>query len=211
MPQTVKLKRSAVAGKTPAVGDLQLGEIAINTYDGKVYTKKDDGTASIVEVTPNNLKDANIASDAAIADTKLATISTAGKVSNAATTATSANTASAIVARDASGNFTAGTITANLTGTASNASAVPWSGVSSKPTTLAGYGITDAATSTHVHGNITNAGAIGTTANLPIITTTGGLLTTGGFGTTANTFCQGNDRRLLASVGSDLYLNTICI
>jgi len=48
----------------------------------------------------------------AIADTYLGTISTASKVSNSATTATSANTASAIVARDASGNFTAGTITA---------------------------------------------------------------------------------------------------
>jgi hypothetical protein len=35
--------------------------------------------------------------------------------------ATSANTASTIVARDASGNFSAGTITASLTGTASNA------------------------------------------------------------------------------------------
>jgi hypothetical protein len=50
---------------------------------------------------------------AAIADSKLATISTAGKVSNSATTATSANTASAIVARDASGNFSAGAITAS--------------------------------------------------------------------------------------------------
>ena len=37
------------------------------------------------------------------------------------TTATDANTASAIVQRDASGNFSAGTITANLTGTASSA------------------------------------------------------------------------------------------
>ena len=62
----------------------------------------------------------NIAS-ASIADTKLSTISTAGKVLNSATTATSANTASAIVARDASGNFTAGTITAALTGNASTA------------------------------------------------------------------------------------------
>ncbi|MFM6994086.1 MAG: hypothetical protein ACKOWO_03095 [Sediminibacterium sp.] len=58
---------------------------------------------------------------AAIADTKLATITTAGKVSNSATTATDANTASAIVARDASGNFTAGTITGTLSGTASTA------------------------------------------------------------------------------------------
>ena len=48
----------------------------------------------------------------------------------------------------------------------------------------------------HTHGNITNAGAIGSTANKPIITTTSGKLTTGSFGTTANTFCQGNDSRL---------------
>jgi serine acetyltransferase len=61
----------------------------------------------------------DINASAGIVDTKLATISTASKVSNSATTATSANTASAIVARDASGNFTAGTITAALTGTAS--------------------------------------------------------------------------------------------
>jgi hypothetical protein len=56
-----------------------------------------------------------------IADTKLSTISTAGKVSNSATTATSANTFSAIVARDVTGNFTATTITAALSGNASTA------------------------------------------------------------------------------------------
>ena len=54
-----------------------------------------------------------------IADSKLNTISTALKVSNSATTATNANTNNAIVARDASGNFSATTITANLTGNAS--------------------------------------------------------------------------------------------
>jgi cytoskeletal protein CcmA (bactofilin family) len=57
----------------------------------------------------------------AIADIYLETIATAGKVSNSATTANSANTASAIVARDASGNFSAGTITAALTGNADTA------------------------------------------------------------------------------------------
>jgi len=50
MASTIKLRRSAVAGKVPAVGDLQLGELALNTYDGKLYTKKDNGTASIVEI-----------------------------------------------------------------------------------------------------------------------------------------------------------------
>jgi len=36
----VKLKRSAVAGRVPATTDLALGEIALNTYDGRVYLKK---------------------------------------------------------------------------------------------------------------------------------------------------------------------------
>jgi len=52
------------------------------------------------------------------------------------------------------------------------------------------------ATAAHTHGNITNVGAIGTTANLPIITTTSGVLAAGSFGTAAATFCQGNDSRL---------------
>ena len=36
----VKFKRSAVAGKIPATTDLQLGELALNTYDGRIYLKK---------------------------------------------------------------------------------------------------------------------------------------------------------------------------
>jgi hypothetical protein len=51
MANTIKIKRSAVAGKAPAVGDLDLGELALNTYDGKLYTKRDNGTASIVELS----------------------------------------------------------------------------------------------------------------------------------------------------------------
>jgi microcystin-dependent protein len=62
--------------------------------------------------TVTQIVDADVSATAGIVDTKLATIATAGKVANTATTATSANTANAIVARDASGNFSAGTITA---------------------------------------------------------------------------------------------------
>lgn len=50
MANTFRLKRSAVEGRVPAVGDLQLGELALNTFDGKLYAKKDNGTASIVEI-----------------------------------------------------------------------------------------------------------------------------------------------------------------
>lgn len=57
--------------------------------------------------------------------------------------------------------------------------------------------LSDARTPTaHTHGNITNVGAIGSTANLPVITGASGVLQVGSFGSTANTFCQGNDARL---------------
>ena len=59
-----------------------------------------------------------------IADSYLATITTSGKVANSATTATNLNTANAIVARDASGDFTARNITATLLGNADTASAL---------------------------------------------------------------------------------------
>jgi len=48
----------------------------------------------------------------------------------------------------------------------------------------------------HAHGNITNAGAIGSTPGVPIITTTSGVLAAGSFGTTSGTFCKGDDSRL---------------
>lgn len=48
---TVKLKRSAVPGKVPTAGALELGEVAINTHDGKMYLKQDaNGAISVVEV-----------------------------------------------------------------------------------------------------------------------------------------------------------------
>jgi hypothetical protein len=50
MANTVVLKRSAVQGKTPTTGDLALGELALNTYDGNLFFKKDDGSASILSV-----------------------------------------------------------------------------------------------------------------------------------------------------------------
>ena len=83
-----------------------------------------DSAVTSAKIAVGAIVNDDINASAGIVDTKLATIATASKVSNSATTAASANTASAIVARDASGNFTAGTITATtfvgaLTGTAS--------------------------------------------------------------------------------------------
>lgn len=72
--------------------------------------------------------------------------------------------------------------------TAGAAASVPWSGVTDKPESYT--------PSSHTHGNISNDGKIGSTANLPIITGTNGVLQAGSFGNSANTFCEGNDSRL---------------
>lgn len=51
MTPNIKLKRSAVAGRVPSVDQLELGEVAINTADGKMYIKRDvGGTETIVLV-----------------------------------------------------------------------------------------------------------------------------------------------------------------
>ena len=51
MAQTIKLRRSATADAVPTTSNLALGELAINTNDGKLFIKKDvSGTESIVEI-----------------------------------------------------------------------------------------------------------------------------------------------------------------
>ena len=72
---------------------------------GTIVSTGDTGTVTSTMILDGTILNADINASAAIVDTKLATIATAGKVSNSATTATDANTASAIVARSAAGNF----------------------------------------------------------------------------------------------------------
>ena len=108
---------SALVGTniTGTASGLTSGNVTTNANLTGDVTSVGNATSIAAGVIVN----ADINASAGIVDTKLATISTALKVSNSATTATNANTASAIVARDASGNFSAGTITASLTGNAS--------------------------------------------------------------------------------------------
>jgi len=124
---------------------------AINMTDGTVSNSLTITPLSTAGILHNNasgvvssslIVNADVAAAAAIVDTKLATISTAGKVANSATTATDVNTASAIVARDGSGNFATTMVT--LSGTTINA--------------------TDAATKSYVDSAVS---ALGTSANTP--------------------------------------------
>ena len=50
MASTIRLKRSAIATKVPTLAQLDLGELAINTRDGKLFLKRADGSEEIIEV-----------------------------------------------------------------------------------------------------------------------------------------------------------------
>ena len=53
MATQFKLKRSSVAGKRPALTNVQSGELALNTYDGSIFTQRDGvGLSTVTNLTP---------------------------------------------------------------------------------------------------------------------------------------------------------------
>ena len=53
MATPIRIKRSAVSGKKPQNTDLQVGELALNTYDGSLFTKRDTGGVGIATTVSN--------------------------------------------------------------------------------------------------------------------------------------------------------------
>lgn len=47
MATPIRIKRSAVPGKRPTTEQLQLGELALNFYDGKIFLKQDQGGVGV--------------------------------------------------------------------------------------------------------------------------------------------------------------------
>ena len=50
MSQTIVLKRSAQPGKVPDTSSINLGEIAVNTYDGKIFFKRSGSIESVQSI-----------------------------------------------------------------------------------------------------------------------------------------------------------------
>ena len=145
-----------VTGPTTLSGALNsTSSITANTISGEVTgnigsTTPKTGVFStvtsngLIYSTANGFKfpDGTIQTTAGVPSTGAINYSTTagsitGQANSATITASSANIANQIVQRDASGNFVAGTITANLTGTASNATN---SSLAAKASTLAANG-----------------------------------------------------------------------
>jgi len=160
-------------------GSVKVDSIVTSTKTVTVDNLLDNSAGSITStmIADGTIVNADINASAAIADTKLATISTAGKVSNSATTATSSNTSNAIVSRDASGNFIAGTITAALTGNASTATAlatarniqgVSFNGIANITVVTAGTGISVTGTAVANTGVLSVNGSAGAITNVAV-------------------------------------------
>ena len=45
-------KKSTVAAKVPLAADLEIGELAVNTADAKIYTKHSDGNVVAMKAEP---------------------------------------------------------------------------------------------------------------------------------------------------------------
>lgn len=120
MANLMKMKRSSVPGKVPTTTDLDLGEIAINTYDGKVYMKKNvSGVETIVLLTGAGSGD--VTGPASSGDKAIARFSgTSGK--------TIQNSSATI---DDNGNITAPSFQSNGTG----ASKMPVGTTAQRPAT----------------------------------------------------------------------------
>jgi hypothetical protein len=108
MAQTIKLKRTATPNNVPTTAQLELGEIAVNTYDGKVYIKKNDGAESIVEVTNSSLGNYLPLTGGTLTGTLAMganAITSTGTISSGAITATS--TTNAVIAEYNATNYSA--------------------------------------------------------------------------------------------------------
>jgi hypothetical protein len=54
MAQNIKLRRSGITGKTPTTSSMLVGEIALNTYDGKAFLYKSGSIESIEQLVTTN-------------------------------------------------------------------------------------------------------------------------------------------------------------
>jgi hypothetical protein len=173
-------------GATPAIS-MAAATSLVNGYltstDWNTFNNKTSNTGTVTSVASGN--GMNFTTITATGTVTMGTPSTLTTTSTNATTTTShthaittasANTVSTIVARDASGNFSAGTITAALTGNASSATNATNIGITNDTSTNADY------FPLWVTANTGNLPAKVTSTKLKFNPSTGVLTTTGGIG-----------------------------
>jgi outer membrane murein-binding lipoprotein Lpp len=198
---------------TLAVGSFRLKDnITIIAIDNIVALAGSGGFISLqgnvsgsgtntINTTINNGVVTNTMLAGSISNDKLDVISTAGKVNNSATTATSLNTNNAIVSRDASGDFSAGIITASLNGNANTATTLATGRTISITGDLTYTSPTfNGSTNITAAGTLANSGVTANTYNSATITVDSkGRITSA----TSNTIPTVNDATLTLAVSGN--------
>jgi hypothetical protein len=173
------------------------------TYGADRDVQLPEVDASVVLTASGYIDNDDIAAGAAIVDTKLATISTAGKVSGGAITSgtiagsTSLNTSGTVTASSLSGPLT-GNVTGNVSGTADNITATS----NSTLTTLSSLSLPGSQVSGNISGNAANVTGTVAIANGGTGATTAAAALTALAGTQAS-------GQYLRSNGTNTLLSTI--
>ena len=68
----IRLKRSNVVGKIPTIGQLELGQVALNTADAKLYTEYTGGATGATEVREIGWNRVNTTGDTMTGDLTMA-------------------------------------------------------------------------------------------------------------------------------------------
>jgi hypothetical protein len=184
MATNVKFKRSAIEGKRPSITQLELGELALNTNDGRVFTRKYNvgigSTVTLLNVWTENIgggayyNEGNIGIGTTLPTSALSVVGdgvfsgsiTASSFNGGPLSGSSGNFSSLVV----SGVTTStGGFVGNLTGTALTTTNIP---------NLSGD-ISSANTVTTLATVNSNVGTFGGTGAIPVVTVNGKGLVTG--------------------------------
>ena len=128
--------------------------------------------------TISGIVNADISASAAISDTKLAQITTANKVAQSAVTNLTSDLAGKAPTSHTHTIANVTNLQTALDGKQASGNYAPATGIAQTSVTNLTNDLAGKAASSHTHGNITSAGAIGTTAFLPVVTGANGQLTT---------------------------------
>jgi hypothetical protein len=173
MANKIVLKKSSVAAKVPLSTDLDVGEIAVNLADQKLYSKKTDGTVILVGSAAGGVDSVNgqtgvVVLDAAdvgavgtitSSDGSISVVTTGSTVDIAVSEASPASTLLGSVRNQTGATLTKGTVV-YISGATGNKALVSKAIATSDATSAQTYGVITTDLANNANGYVTIVGAL---------------------------------------------------
>ena len=173
MANKIVLKKSSVAAKVPLSADLEVGEIAVNLADQKLYSKKTDGTVILVGSAAGGVDSVNgqtgvVVLDAAdvgavgtitSSDGSINVVTTGSTVDIAVSEASPASTLLGSVRNQTGATLTKGTVV-YISGATGNKALVSKAIATSDATSAQTYGVITTDLANNANGYVTIVGAL---------------------------------------------------